>query len=208
MISVIIPALNAERTLAFTLSGLLEAHIDGVAREVIVVDRGSQDVTARIAEEAGATLSSAPGANTAQAILNAAAEAKFSWLLILEPGTAPEPGFARAAAQYIQAREQGRAEAGFFKFASYQGGPKGFVRNQVYALRSLAGMAPQLQQGLLVERRLLVQAKASGATDLSALLRDLSFTELKARIAVLDATYRGASDAASAEPAQISLANR
>ena len=46
MISVVIPTLNAEATLAATLAALVPAAVDGLVREVIVVDGGSSDRTA------------------------------------------------------------------------------------------------------------------------------------------------------------------
>ena len=53
MISVVIPALNAERTLPSTLTALVPAAVDGVVREVIVADGGSTDHTRQIADHAG-----------------------------------------------------------------------------------------------------------------------------------------------------------
>ena len=40
MISVIIPTLNAERTLTHTLAALVPAVVDGIVQETIVVDGG------------------------------------------------------------------------------------------------------------------------------------------------------------------------
>jgi glycosyltransferase involved in cell wall biosynthesis len=53
MISVLIPAFNESERIAATLAALRELPLD---TEIIVVDDGSQDDTARIADEAGATL--------------------------------------------------------------------------------------------------------------------------------------------------------
>ena len=52
MISVIIPTLNAESGLAAALSALVPAMVDGLVREVIVVDGGSTDRTLAIADTA------------------------------------------------------------------------------------------------------------------------------------------------------------
>ena len=54
MITVVIPTLNAEAGLPATLTALVPAAVDGLVREVIVVDGGSTDFTCRIAEEMGA----------------------------------------------------------------------------------------------------------------------------------------------------------
>ena len=56
MITVIIPTLNAEATLAPTLAALVPAAVDGLVREVIVVDGGSSDRTTEIVDNAGANL--------------------------------------------------------------------------------------------------------------------------------------------------------
>lgn len=55
LISVVIPARNAAATIARTLEALAAQDLDG-AYEVIVVDNGSADETATIAERAGATV--------------------------------------------------------------------------------------------------------------------------------------------------------
>ncbi|MEQ1710252.1 MAG: glycosyltransferase, partial [Hyphomicrobium sp.] len=53
MITVVIPTLNAEGGLAATLTALVPAVVEGVVREVIVVDGGSTDRTLDIADQAG-----------------------------------------------------------------------------------------------------------------------------------------------------------
>jgi glycosyltransferase involved in cell wall biosynthesis len=45
MISVIIPTLNAERTLAHTLAALVPGVVEGIVQEAILVDGGSTDGT-------------------------------------------------------------------------------------------------------------------------------------------------------------------
>ena len=54
MISVVIPTLNAAKTLPLTLAALAPAAMDGLVRELIIIDGGSSDDTAVIADEAGA----------------------------------------------------------------------------------------------------------------------------------------------------------
>ena len=49
MISVVVPTLNAEAGLAASLTSLVPAAVEGLVREVIVVDGGSTDGTAAAA---------------------------------------------------------------------------------------------------------------------------------------------------------------
>ena len=54
MISVIVPTAESERDLAALLSVLVPAAVDGLVREVMVVDAGPSRATAAICEDAGA----------------------------------------------------------------------------------------------------------------------------------------------------------
>ncbi|MBN9260652.1 MAG: glycosyltransferase, partial [Hyphomicrobium sp.] len=56
MISVVIPTLNAEGGLAACLTAIVPAAVEGMVREVIVVDGGSSDRTLKIIEQSGAEL--------------------------------------------------------------------------------------------------------------------------------------------------------
>src|SRR5436309_1127765 len=82
MISVVIPTVNAEATLGQALAALVPAAVDGLVREVIVVDGGSTDRTAEIVDHAGANLLKG-GAGRGQQLGAGAARARFSWLLFL-----------------------------------------------------------------------------------------------------------------------------
>jgi glycosyltransferase involved in cell wall biosynthesis len=77
MISVVIPTLNAEATLAPTLAALVSAAVDGLIREVLVVDGGSTDRTVQIAEDAGASLVDCPGGGRGRQLIAGAERARF-----------------------------------------------------------------------------------------------------------------------------------
>jgi glycosyltransferase involved in cell wall biosynthesis len=94
MISVVIPTLNAETGLAATLTALVTAAVEGLVREVIVVDGGSRDRTREIADHAGAEVI-ASAANRGAQLAAGAARAKHSWLLFLHADTVLDPGWER-----------------------------------------------------------------------------------------------------------------
>ena len=78
MISVVIPALNAQATLPKTLAALIPAAVGGLIREVIVVDGGSADLTRQLADSAGAEVIAAKPSRGGQ-LLAGAARAKHPW---------------------------------------------------------------------------------------------------------------------------------
>ena len=118
MISVIIPTLNAEATLASTLSALVGPMVDGLVREVIIVDAGSSDRTAAIADDSGARLVARSGGRGYQ-LLAGAHRARFPWLLFLHADTVLEPGWEREAVAFMEAVDRGKRPpaAAAFRFA-------------------------------------------------------------------------------------------
>jgi len=65
MVSFIVPALNAETTLALCLGAILAARTDGGQKEVLVIDNGSADRTVDVARRHGARVVAAPGVTVA-----------------------------------------------------------------------------------------------------------------------------------------------
>jgi rSAM/selenodomain-associated transferase 2 len=155
MISVVIPTLNAESGLAASLTALVPATVEGLVREVIVVDGGSTDRTLSIADQAGARIIPSPPGRGRQ--LRAGAEAaRFSWLLFLHADTVLEPGWEREVSALIERVEVGeRPEtAAAFRFALDD---LGFLPRLVewgVAIRCSLMRLPYGDQGLLMPRRL------------------------------------------------------
>ena len=111
MISVIIPTLNAEATLGGTLSALVPAAVDGLVREVIVVDGGSADRTKR---DRGPGRRPAPWRQRAERgrqLAAGAAKARFPWLLFLHADTVLEPGWEREPSRFMERVDTGDAPA-------------------------------------------------------------------------------------------------
>lgn len=101
-ISVLVPTLDAEKTLPKCLEALMEGLTAGLIRELIVSDGGSTDATCRIADEAGAVLVDGAASRGGQ-LRRGAALARGRWLLVLHADTGLEAGWSRVVADYIEA---------------------------------------------------------------------------------------------------------
>jgi rSAM/selenodomain-associated transferase 2 len=158
MISVVIPTLNAEAGLAQTFSALVPAAVDGLVRQVIVVDGGSSDRTLKIAEAAGADIIEAQSGRGRQLIAGAE-KARFPWLLFLHADTALEPGWEREAATFVEAVDMGQqpTAAAAFRFALDDSGLKPRLVEAGVSLRCALFRLPYGDQGLLIPKRLYQQ---------------------------------------------------
>lgn len=95
------PTLDAERTLAQALGGLTRAAIDGLVRQVVVVDAGSRDATLEIAEDSGAAVLTSSPDRGGQ--LAAGAQSNRSpWLLTLRQDAHILPGWETVVARHIE----------------------------------------------------------------------------------------------------------
>jgi rSAM/selenodomain-associated transferase 2 len=158
MISVIIPTLNAESGLGPALAALVPAALDGLVKQVIVVDGGSSDATARIADEAGIEFLARGGGRGCQ--LAAGAErARFPWLLFLHADTALEPGWEREAVAFMEAIDSHRRPpaAAAFRFALDDSGLRPRLLERLVALRCALLRLPYGDQGLLVPKALYTE---------------------------------------------------
>jgi rSAM/selenodomain-associated transferase 2 len=155
MISVIIPTLNAEATLAGTLGALVPAAIAGLVREVIVVDGGSSDRTAAIVEHAGANLVQASPGRGHQ-LKTGAARARFAWLLFLHADTALASGWEHEVSTFMQAvdRRELPGAAAAFRFTLDDKGVRPRLLEGLVALRCATLRVPYGDQGLLIPKRL------------------------------------------------------
>jgi rSAM/selenodomain-associated transferase 2 len=159
MISVIVPALNAEATLVQALTTLVPAAVDGLIREVIVVDGGSTDDTRAIAEEAGATFVEGAAGGRGPQLIAGAEHARFPWLLFLHADTELEPGWEREAIAFMKAVDQGKApaRAAAFRFALDDAGFRPRLLERLVAVRCALLRLPYGDQGLLLPRSLYAE---------------------------------------------------
>lgn len=149
MLSVVIPTLNAERSLVRTLTSLVEPAMRGLVRDVVIADGGSTDQTLDIAEDAGCEIVRANA--TRGGLLDAGARAaKGPWLLFLRAETALEPGWDAEAYQFI--RQGGEKRAATFRFALDDKRWSARRAEMVYRLRNKILALPYGDQGLLISK--------------------------------------------------------
>jgi rSAM/selenodomain-associated transferase 2 len=151
MISVVIPAWNAETTLTATLSALVPAVVDGVVREVIVVDGHSEDATRAIADAAGARIVASPKGRGLQ-MKAGGTIARHPWLLFLHADTVLEPNWHREVEGFIERIETaGRPpKAAVFRFALSDDGNVPRIIEWGVNLRCRVFALPYGDQGLLI----------------------------------------------------------
>jgi rSAM/selenodomain-associated transferase 2 len=155
MISVVIPTLNAEAGLASTLAALVPAAVDGVVRQVIVVDGGSRDATRAIALDAGCDVVEAAAGRGSQ-LASGAEHARFGWLLFLHADTVLEPGWERSATEFMTRVDAGTRPfaAAAFRFSLDDHGIAPRIMEAGVAVRSGVFGLPYGDQALLIPARL------------------------------------------------------
>jgi glycosyltransferase involved in cell wall biosynthesis len=152
MISVVIPALNAQDCLPHCFDSLIAATVRGLVKEVIVADGGSSDDTLMIADAAGAHVVSA-GRDRAAQLAAGAAIARGDWLLFLHPETALENGWENEVESLMSRSTLERPRAATFRFAIDDFEPSARRREALAAWRwRLFGLAHG-DQGLVIPRR-------------------------------------------------------
>ncbi|WP_250157169.1 glycosyl transferase family 2 [Tianweitania aestuarii] len=81
--------------MARTLASLVSAAVEGMVREVIVLDRGSSDKTSRVADLSGCLFVS-------DATLNDGVQrARGDWLLLIEPGARLGEGWTQDVRRHV-----------------------------------------------------------------------------------------------------------
>ena len=133
MLTVMLECNDDEAELAQTLAALVPAAVEGLVRDVVVLDHGSRDGSADVADAAGCRFL------TDWDLPDVIAAARGEWLLLLEPGARPSNGWLEAVAEHALT---GKAAA---RFAVARDHRRPF-------LQRLIGKGTALEQGLLIPK--------------------------------------------------------
>ncbi|WP_377186631.1 TIGR04283 family arsenosugar biosynthesis glycosyltransferase [Ruegeria meonggei] len=176
-ISIVIPTLNAEDVLPASLHALMEGLHSGLIRELIISDGGSTDLTAQIADEAGAEIVTGPASRGGQLQCGCEA-AKADWLLILHADTVLQGGWSKVVSDHLPI---GKPATFRLAFRAHGFGPTWVagwanLRSRVFGL-------PYGDQGLLVPRQTYL--KAGGYPD-QPLMEDVALVRALPAITLLN----------------------
>lgn len=95
MLTIIMECRDNEAELAQTLSALVAGAVEGLVRDVIVLDHGSRDGSSKVADAAGCRFLASWD------IKDVVRSARGDWLLLLEPGARPLSGWVDAVADHV-----------------------------------------------------------------------------------------------------------
>ena len=152
-LAVVIPCLQEAERLPALLADLAMAPA-GLIAERLVVDGGSGDGSAALAELAGARVLHSPRGRGRQLQLGIAASTA-PWLLLLHADARLPAGWGAAVARAIGEAEAGAAGAWCFNLAVQGGGLNLRLLELAVGWRTRLRQLPYGDQGLLLPRRLL-----------------------------------------------------
>jgi hypothetical protein len=175
MLSVVIVADRDERKLVTTLATLVSGAAAGLVSEVLLVEARREsdeaDATiARVADVAGCRLIAVNGSPD-EARRAGLAAARFSWLLLLDPGSVPDNGWINEIVQFAERGIEGQGAV--FRHARSPYRRAGVTDMLQTMARVMFG--PRANQGLLVSRQTYESA-------MQGLSRNLSTQALLSRI--------------------------
>jgi glycosyltransferase involved in cell wall biosynthesis len=160
MLSVIIATRDSERALVRTLAALVPGATAGLISEVLVVDGGSSDDTATVADVAGCTFMTVSGPLGGRLKAGAAA-ARAPWLLFLRPGIILDAPWIAEASHFAQ-QPTGRRAATFRRGGTAQSAAQQAWR----VLAGALGGGSHPEQGLVISK--LFYLELGGHSELAA----------------------------------------
>ena len=148
-VSIVIPTLNAADSIAPTLACLVAGVSAGLVRELIIVDGGSGDDIAQIAQDVGAQfVKCAPGRGRQLAM--GADHARAPWVLFIHADTVLSENWAMAVAAHIHTH----TDAAYGRLAFDSPGIMARCVSTGANLRSKLFGLPYGDQGLLISREM------------------------------------------------------
>lgn len=162
MLTVLLECRDNEPELAHTLAVLVSGAVDGLVSDVIVLDHGSRDGSAEVADAAGCRFLQDCDLPTA------IPKARGQWLLLLEAGALPQQGWVEEVFEYASL---GRKPARFSPSRRY--------RKPLF--KRLLRRQGALEFGLLIQSR-EASALAKPGMDLAGLARACSAGRLRSEL--------------------------
>ena len=149
-LSIVIPTLNASRDLPGLLQDLMPGIADGLVKEVILTDGGSEDAIYEIADMTGAVLVTSTRGRGIQLRAGAVA-AKGDWLFFVHADTRLPDGWVNMIRSHMTSDGD---HAAFFRLKFRSSHPMAKVTAAWANLRSRVFGLPYGDQGLLISTRL------------------------------------------------------
>ena len=162
MLTVVMECRDHEAELAQTLSGLVSGAVEGLVGDVAVLDRGSSDGSARVADAAGCRF------YRDWVLSDVLLAARGEWLLFIEPGARLQKGWIDEVMEYIASSSRPAR----FSLARHCRRP---------FLKRIVGRAQPLEHGLLLTKRQALDAVAPGM-DVKALVTGLKAVRLSSEL--------------------------
>lgn len=171
MLSVFIDCGPDDHKLASTLGSLVPGAVEGIVREVVLVDRGMGPDARKVADHTGCRVIAV------EALRDAVATAKGEWLLFLEPGARLVAGWIAAVVEHVERVEEGRAVTPCAQFR------RAAIDRQRF-LQRLRGRRTALAEGFLVKKPQAIglAGKGGAVPTLERMARGLAVTRLEAEI--------------------------
>lgn len=161
MLTVLLECRDNEPELAHTLAVLVSGAVDGLVSDVIVLDHGSRDGSARVADAAGCRFVDKWELNDVLGM------ARGEWIMLLEPGARPQAGWIEDVLEHASLS---KAPARF--------SPSTRFRRPFFKRWKRSGA---LEHGFLMQKR-QAAALARPGMDLSALARASSAQRLRSEL--------------------------
>ncbi len=133
MLTIILECKDNEAEAAYTLAAFVAGAVEGLVSDVIILDNGSNDGISTLADAAGARF------YAKWDLPEIIRSARGDWLLFVEPGARPQPGWIEELHEYL----------------SIGGGPARFSPSRTFRkplLRRLTERSKPLECGLLIPR--------------------------------------------------------